>query len=158
MNQIKVIGIGSPFGNDQLGWWVVDQLKNTMTCHVHGAKELEQKVCFIHSDRPGIRLLELLKDTDVAILVDAIDNKEYSGQILQLDRQQLIGTNHVMSSHAFGVSEALALAHALDDLPREIVLFGIAVDSHDPLPITREIIAKLCDRINHYIEQTRTMH
>ena len=158
MNRIKIIGIGSPFGNDQLGWQVVDRLENTMPGQVENNKFPKRQLSFIHSDRPGIRLLELLKDTEIAILVDAVDNKECAGQILQFEQNQLISADCSLSSHDIGVSEVLSLAQALDELPQEIVLFGIAVNSGDPQPISNKKIVQLCKRIDQYLNQTCTMH
>ena len=147
MKRIRIIGIGSPFGQDQLGWHVLDQLRNNMTEETN-----TYEIRFIQSDRPGLRLLELIKDTDTAILVDAIDNKNRMGQILKLDRADLLTNENALSSHALGVSEALSLGEALGDLPARLVLFGVCVDGSEPEPAYHAAqLAQLCDRIRDYV-------
>ena len=147
MKRISIIGIGSPFGQDQLGWHILDQLRHDLT-----EESNMHEIRFIQSDRPGLRLLDLIKDTDTAILVDAIDNKNRTGQILKLDRADLLTTEHVLSSHALGVSEALSLGDALGDLPAKLVLFGVCVDGRDPEPAYHAAqLAQLCDSIRDYV-------
>lgn len=147
MKRIKVIGIGSPFGQDQLGWQVVKQLQKTLIEPSNTQKQLS----FIQSDRPGLRLLDLIKDTDLAILVDAIDKKECAGQIFKLERTELLYSDQPLSSHALGVSETLALGKALGDLPKELVLFGMCVDSHMQDPVRKEQLEQLCSQIRSYV-------
>ena len=138
MKRIRIIGIGSPFGQDQLGWHVLDQLRNDMTEETN-----TYEIRFIQSDRPGLRLLELIKDTDTAILVDAIDNKNRMGQILKLDRADLLTNENALSSHALGVSEALSLGGALG---------GVCVDGSEPEPAYHAAqLAQLCDSIRDYV-------
>jgi hydrogenase maturation protease len=146
MKRIKVIGIGSPFGQDQLGWQVVELLQNTLTEQVN-----HHQISFVQSDRPGLRLLELIQHIDTAILVDAIDHPENNGQVLQLDRAALLSREYTLSSHALGVSEALAVGEALGDLPAEVVLFGLCVDRSDPLPVPQAQLTQLCAQIRAYI-------
>lgn len=153
MKPIKVIGIGSPFGQDQLGWQVIEQLQQSLA-----ASSRRQQLRLLCSDRPGLRLLELIKDTTAVILIDAIDNKACCGQILQLDRSQLLHTEHPLSSHAVCVSEVLSLGQALGELPEEIVLFGMCVDIADAQPIARQHIHQLCNHIQHYIDQSLMPH
>ena len=52
MNRIRIIGIGSPAGEDQAGWWVVDALRGS------GAlDQLPYAVDTVSLDRPGARLV-----------------------------------------------------------------------------------------------------
>ena len=146
MKRIKVIGIGSPFGQDQLGWQVIDQLRHNLADQIHG-----RQIKFIQSDRPGLRLLDLVKDTDMAILIDAIDNKECAGEILKLDRTELLNTDQTLSSHAIGVSEALSLGAVLGELPEELVLFAMCVDGSDPQPTPHAQLTQMCQRISEYL-------
>ena len=147
MKRIKVIGIGSPSGQDQLGWQVVQQLQQTII----EPGDTQKQLSFIQSDRPGLRLLELIKDTDLAILVDAIDKKECAGQLFKLERTDLLQADQPLSSHALGVSETLALGDALGDLPKELVLFGMCIDSNERDPVREEQLVQLCSQIRDYV-------
>lgn len=158
MSRVKVIGIGSPFGDDQLGWQVIEEMQQDTIGQTKRENQSKLKLSFIQTDRPGIQLLELIKNTDIAIIVDAIDKKNCAGQMLQLDRAQLINTDHSVSSHAIGVSEALSLGHAIGSLPEEIILFGICIDTEKTHAIEHEKIRRLCDKINDYIDEALTIH
>jgi hydrogenase maturation protease len=139
---VKIIGIGSPFGQDQLGWLVIDHLNDTLTTREKIEIEL------IKADRPGLGLLELLKNTDTAILIDAIDDKQHVGQIKVLTEQELFCQDTSLSSHALGVSDALRLGHALGDLPDAIVLIGICIDIENS-SLTKQYI----ERLSHMTSQ-----
>ena len=70
---ILVLGIGSPFADDQAGWLVADQLS-----HV---KELQDKIqagelIIDAEDRPGLNLLDWLgRDYEHIHLVDMVKNQ-----------------------------------------------------------------------------------
>ena len=146
MKHIKIIGIGSPFGPDKLGWQVVDQLRHNLAEQNNGVH-----INFIQSDRPGLRLLDLIRNADTAILVDAIDQKDSPGQILELDRHQLLQNEHTLSSHSIGVSDALSLAATLGEIPEELVLFGLCVDRSKPEPACQQQVDLICNRIREYV-------
>jgi len=147
MKCIKVIGIGSPFGQDQLGWQVVNQLQQTFVDQSNNYRHIS----FIQSDRPGLRLLDLIKGTDMAILVDAIEKKGCTGQIFKLERTELLNSDQPLSSHAVGVSETLSLGEVLGDLPEELVLFGMCVDNSMQEPVHEEHLEQLCSQIRNYV-------
>ena len=146
MKRIKVIGIGSPFGPDQLGWQAVTHLQKILQEDAH-----EHDLSFMQSDRPGMQLLDLLKDCDSAILIDAINHKAELGNILQLEREQLVFQARPLSTHAMCVSECLTLGAALGMLPEQLVMFGVCIDSADPDDVPHAQVSALCERICAYV-------
>lgn len=80
MRRIKVIGIGSPFGDDQLGFKVIEKLKqdNSLNHYIPTYLILESH------DRPGIRLLELMADCEIAFLIDAVFSGQSVGTLYRL--------------------------------------------------------------------------
>ncbi|MGD8784887.1 MAG: hydrogenase maturation protease [Thioalkalispiraceae bacterium] len=141
MIPIKVIGIGSPFGQDQLGWLVIERLNSTLP------ETKAQQVQLRASDRPGIQLLQELKDCAAAILIDAIDDKARAGQVVQLDKTALIAQGNTLSSHAMGVSETLSLGQALGELPQQLYLAGLCVDTDKPGLPDRQAVQQLADMV-----------
>ena len=144
MSRIKIIGIGSPFGNDDFGWRVIRKLEEEYKL---------PHVKFIVSDRPGTTLLEHLKGSDIAILVDAIDDVSHAGEIRQLSAAELASLHRPVSSHAFGVSETLALGQALNMLPQTITLFGLCLDSNGITGASEKALSQICKHIDMYIRQ-----
>jgi hydrogenase maturation protease len=116
MSGTAVIGIGSPFGADQLGWEVITQLRDRGV-----AAELE---CW---DGPLAGLVKRFKTLDRAILVDAAVGGGRVGEVRILAPEQLEGAGLLWSSHGFGLGEAVALAQALDELPGRLVIVAAEV-------------------------------
>lgn len=125
MSRVRILGIGSPSGDDQAGWLTVDALAG---CGVRGDHELAIEKL----DRPGGNLILLLGNADWVILVDAMQSGGQPGQIQHLDRNQWPAYQHGLSSHGLGVHGALSLAHELGSLPSRIDLYGIEIGPANP--------------------------
>ena len=125
MSRVCIFGIGSPSGDDQAGWLVVDALA---ACGVHTDRErVIEKL-----DRPGANLISLLDNSDRVILVDAMQSNGEAGEIRCFGRENWADYRHGLSSHGFGVLDALALAQELGGLPAKLVLYGIEIGSVNP--------------------------
>ena len=111
----RIIGIGSPFGADQLGWRAIDLLK---------AEDLPG--CeLIKLDRPGSDLIRHFDAAEAIVLIDAIQADRVPGNMRRLDQTDLLAHSCLTSSHGIGVAEALELARQLDLLPEHLQLIGI---------------------------------
>ncbi|MEN8179511.1 MAG: hydrogenase maturation protease [Pseudomonadota bacterium] len=111
----RVIGIGSPFGADQLGWQAIDLLHNSPL----GDCEL------IKLDRPGSDLIRYFEAVDDLVLIDAVQSDQTPGSPLRLDVADLSSVECRTSTHGFGVAEALQMAEQLALLPDKLLLIGI---------------------------------
>ena len=101
---IRIIGIGSPFGDDAVG------LEAARRIAADRAAEIE----VVLADRPGIALIDLLRDVPVAIVIDAVRSGRVPGTVHDLDLGEiarLAGCR--FTSHDASLPEALALAEAL---------------------------------------------
>ncbi len=145
---VRVIGIGSPFGADQLGWEVVQQLEQDTELQDF----IPERLTLCTLDRPGTGLLELLKDSDRVILIDALaaENKTTSRreQIIELTAEDLAEGSLNLSSHAIGIREALALHRTLKDMPDgesspDIIVFGLDVGDDVDTPFSQQSIIEL---------------
>ncbi|AMP88969.1 hydrogenase maturation protease [Legionella pneumophila] len=125
MNLIKVLGIGSPFGDDQVGWLVADRLKTELSKEHYASKTLSIEC----HDRPGLRLLELMNPAKVVFLIDAVKSGCAPGTIHRLKNNEIFAFQNRLSTHEMGVAEALQIGQSLNDLPEHVILYGIEIDS-----------------------------
>jgi hydrogenase maturation protease len=115
--RVLVVGIGHPQRSD-------DGLGPAVTRALREAGLVGARIVDASGDMVG--LLELWEGADAVVLVDATRGAGEPGRVLRIDAQQAeAGAAAFVSSHAFDLAGALALARALDRLPREIVLFGV---------------------------------
>lgn len=139
---IKVLGIGSPFAEDQAGWFVAKAL--TLQWLQEG-----QILDFLHiecSDRPGLRLIELMQGSTQVFLVDAVYSGQKVGTIHRLQADDIQVANPLFSTHHMGIVEALQLGKALDCLPEEVIFYGIEINSI-------EVDAEISDSVRRAIDQ-----
>lgn len=142
MNAVRVIGVGSPFGNDDIGWRVIDRLKLWL-----GNKHLLDSVDLIACDRPGVGLIHMLKDAEFVVLVDAILDTEKPGEIIILDSSQIIDGHKRISSHDMDIASAITLAATIQSLPPHLQIIGLGIDPYQPTSISETTISSLSDVI-----------
>ena len=146
-----IIGLGSPFGDDRVGWHVAKELAGRLPAR-------RARVCCL--DRPGPALLEQIVGYRDGILIDAAQTDRAPGTILRLLPAQLAASlatgPPVGSSHALGLAETLALGNLLGLLPPRLTLYLISIDptatddTEGPLtPLVgraaRAVVARLLD-------------
>lgn len=115
---LRVIGLGSPFGDDAAGWLVIEHLQTLIPAR--------DEVELLVRDRPGVGLLRDLEGVKEAILVDAVRSGQPPGTLHRLtpeEAERLPAT--LFSSHGLGLAEALRLAHTLGSWPDVLEIHGI---------------------------------
>ena len=85
-------------------------------------------------DGESTRLLDAWRERDRAVIIDAVVSDSPAGFIhhLQLGRDELPAAPKGFSSHRAGVTEAVALAGALDRLPAKLDVFGVEAADLSP--------------------------
>ncbi|MGX2040032.1 hydrogenase maturation protease [Methylocaldum sp. MU1018] len=123
MTPVRVLGLGSPFGDDRIGWIAVDSLIRSS-----GFRALPEGVASAEICEPvGSRLLDAMRGANLAILIDAAQSGAEPGTIRRLNAQNLEDGTEPCSSHGFGLSSTLALGRALGDLPENVVVFLVEI-------------------------------
>ncbi|MGC9457686.1 MAG: hydrogenase maturation protease [Halothiobacillaceae bacterium] len=136
--QWRVIGIGSPFGDDRLGWAVVRSLQT----RCDGLSGLE---CLV-LDRPGPALLTHLAGARQVAIVDAMRSGAAEYSLLEIDPAKPDAGGSWTSSHGFGLLQTLALGRTLGQLPPRLRLFGIEMgDGAQPVP--EMTVASIADQL-----------
>jgi hydrogenase maturation protease len=122
-SRILILGIGSPFGDDRLGWVALEALQASAALAAAGGGSIS----FAVLDRPGPSLLAQWHGADLVIVVDAMCSGAPPGTRHRLEPAE--GTTlESVSSHGFGLAAALELARALNELPPHLVVYGMEID------------------------------
>jgi hydrogenase maturation protease len=118
---VRLFGIGSPHGDDQLGWRLVQDLSGS------DGGELQCSVL-----ASPIDLLDRLDPDDTVIVADACDAGELPGTVVIRRWPAPLLKHPAASSHGLGLNEVLHLAEALRKLPRVVMLFAVQVSRCEP--------------------------
>lgn len=115
---IVVIGIGNALcGDDAVGLVVARKLK----------EKARAEVRIVEARGETTALIEVWKDADTVILIDAVRSGARPGTIHRLDvhAEPIPASVAPHSTHALGVVEAIELARTLHQLPSRLTLYGI---------------------------------
>ncbi len=114
MPRILVIGLGNDLrGDDGAGLRVVRRLEG----------RVPETVRLIEAPPDAVALLDLWEGSNRVVVIDAMRSGAPAGTVAMVDVGS--GREDTMSSHAMGLAEAVALARALDRLPRRLRIYGI---------------------------------
>lgn len=121
---IKVVGIGSPFGDDQVGLRCVEILQSEVCLQNYIANQmLSLEMC----DRPGVGLINVICDATVVFLIDAVKTGAEIGTVHRLQNQEIESATKDLSSHGFGVGQVMQMGRVLNALPTDVVLYGVEI-------------------------------
>lgn len=121
-SRVWVVGLGTPFGDDQVGWEVVARLRDS----------LPERVRADGISNP-LALAEVPLGCRLLIVIDAGRGAGPPGSLHRFTwpDARLTATRSV-SSHGIGLTAALELVTALGRLPPRVVVFAIEGHSTDP--------------------------
>lgn len=114
---LLVIGVGNEFrSDDAVGVVVASQLL---------AMQIDATVLSQSGD--AATLMESWKDADTVVIVDATHSGKEPGtvQVFEADDADIEKRSGTVSSHGFGVWEAIELSRALGCLPKRLVIYGV---------------------------------
>jgi hydrogenase maturation protease len=120
----RVIGVGNAWrGDDAVGLLAARRLR----------ERLGPSVEVIDAEGDGLALLDLMEGVEHVILIDAVRGRGQPGTTIRLDLSVGSGWGTVVpcSTHAMGIADAIDLARALGRLPKQIILYGIEIESVD---------------------------
>ena len=134
--RLSILGIGSPFGADRIGWEVVEALGARHPQSRYARGDLRIGSC----DRPGVGLLEQLRDCEEVWIVDALAGGR-AGRLRWLAPEELGLARENFSTHGAGVAEALALGAALNEPMPTVRLLAIEVGAGPASPLPQTCLA-----------------
>ena len=115
---IRVIGLGSPFGDDRVGWRVIQLLNG----------RLPGTVDLVALDRPGSTLINWMGGIEHLVLIDAVRSGAKPGELIRLDPAELDSGGTRLTSHDLALAETLHLAAALGSLPPLVDIYGVEIN------------------------------
>lgn len=118
MSDVIIVGIGNPFrSDDAAGWAVIDGL--------HGKVNSDVKLCKEKGDI--FELMDIFANNKHVYLVDACYINANPGTWYRIDanRQQVCMQSQT-STHGLSISQAIALAKNLNQLPERLVIYAIS--------------------------------
>lgn len=113
-----VIGVGNEYrGDDGAGRLVARRLSGRVPV---GVEVLE-------ASGESATLMEYWKGFERAFLIDAAESRQPPGTIQRIAAHEQMMPRDLFhcSTHAFSLAEAVELARALDQLPNEVIVYGI---------------------------------
>lgn len=136
---IMVIGVGSPQGDDWVGWELAERLRASEVLAPWSAR-----ISISLHDRPGAALLQVWRGGGQVILLDAVRSGAAPGTVHRFDAADLMAQPRQLSTHGFGVADAVQLAAALDALPPSLRFFGVEIDpAHTEMCLSDTVHAAL---------------
>ena len=142
-----IIGVGSAHGDDQLGWYVIDQLQKINIPNI-----ALEKV-----NSPASTLLQSFQRYDFVVIVDACDMGRKVGEIIEGRADQLeISGSSGLSSHDLGVAEAFLLAQQLGIALPEIKLLMVQLGQVCPMQQMSDevlnIVPDVVEKVLNYLQ------
>lgn len=122
MTRVLAVGIGSPHGDDQVGWLVARALAEMMPGKVH-----------VKTARQPAELLDWLKDVEHLIVCDACQAGGEAGKLYRWTwPTDSLATDERSGSHDLTLPFVLALAERLGKLPERVTVWGIELGNASP--------------------------
>ncbi len=114
---ILVLGIGNILLSDEgAGIKVIEQLQQQY--------KIPDAIEVTDGGTMGVELLPWIEKRSHIIIVDAIRSDNPPGSVLKVDDVPAFFQNKI-SPHQIGITDVLAMAYILDDLPPSVILIGV---------------------------------
>lgn len=125
-----VVGLGSPHGDDRVGWEAVGQL----------GRHVDRDVALLSSP---VELFDHLDGQQRLIVCDACCGLGPPGTWRRFDwPARQLPARSAASTHAIGLAETLQLAEALGQLPEQVAIYAVEIDrSNDGAKLTATVAA-----------------
>jgi hydrogenase maturation protease len=130
---------------------------------VRTLKELERRFSFpanvelLDGGTAGIELLRHIRNRDCLIIIDAMKSGQVPGTIVRVAGEDVPAAFRTrISPHQLGLSDLLAAAMLTDELPKNLILFGVEPESIDiGLDLTETVEANLGKLIEAVADELR---
>ncbi len=139
---VRILALGSPHGDDRVAWVIADRLSQDP--HVQSlVRKLASPWDLVH---------HLVPECSVIVL-DACIGSTCPGSIWRISERELANSPLAHpSTHGGSLVQSLELARALHRTIREVVVFGVAVESCEPGAELSESAHSAVDDVVHNVQ------
>ncbi len=124
IKNIYIIGVGSAFGADQVGWLVIDALQQKAVSKAMSAAAIH----LLKYDRPDFSVLSSIQSADYLFIIDAVvTGNKPTGSIMEFNLAEFTQVKKHVSTHGFNIAEILAMGGVLSSLPENIICYGVEI-------------------------------
>jgi len=118
-----VVGFGSPFGDDRIGWDVIDELER----HLKQNPDLD--VTLFKSKGSGFDWLNVAADAEQAIFVDAVKSNKQPGYIhhIRFDENTITSELPTFSSHGVALVDVIHLTRNAELFSQPVAFYGVEI-------------------------------
>jgi hydrogenase maturation protease len=126
LSRTAIIGIGSPHRGDESGWDMIDRLLEN-----EKMQSLQKKgLTLLKLDRPGLMLIEPLKNYQQVLLIDAIKPAKTNPTFISIDidhdSHQFNSTSRFLSTHEAGMIRSIELFMSLKLSATKIKIIAVS--------------------------------
>ena len=149
---ILVLGIGNVLLTDEgVGVRALNELERRYT--------FPENVELLDGGTAGIELLRHIRNRDYLIIIDAMKFDQEPGTVSRVEGQDVPAAFRTrISPHQLGLSDLLAAAMLTDELPKNLVLFGVEPESLNiGLDLTDTVEASLEKLTGAILEELRSI-
>jgi hydrogenase maturation protease len=149
--RVRLVGVGSPHGDDHAGWWVAQRLAEVGPREFWpgeiGPRDVGRRAVSIVSVASPVDLLEYLEGVEQLHVCDAFVGDGPPGKLHRWHwPEPVIQQQRFIGSHDISLAATLTLAQNLGRLPDEVVVWGIDVG---PTPNRLPYVAEAVQAFGH---------
>jgi hydrogenase maturation protease len=140
MKPLCIFGVGSPFGDDQAGWRVIERL--------HALVDQNETIAKLVSLQTPSALLTLLEAEEHLVVVDACQGSGSSGEVQRFlwPDKRILKLRHALG-HGMSLDEALQLAAAIGRAPATCEIWCVEGRNFEPGNAMSTGVAEACEQI-----------
>lgn len=150
-SRILMIGVGNAYRHDDAAGLVV----------ARRLKDQTLSSCEVHEQvGEGTVLMELWKCAERVVVVDAVQSGAIVGTVhrFNINLTSLAAPIFRVSTHAFGLNEAIELSRALKQLPSNFIIYGIEGQNFDAgIGLSSTVLGAVNDLAEKLRQEVETM-
>lgn len=155
---IAVVGIGSPNGDDRVGWQVIEMLRQ---------EYIGNRQIFLHvAERHNLEWIGQIGRPRVALFIDAVISGAEPGTLFHFRLPATTSGGLAVagpwqpacSSHAVSLLSAIELVRTIGELNAEVELFGLEIDDYRALPDLSTAVAKQLPQLIQQVRRVLKSH